>query len=512
MTNSIGNNKIYQTFSPFITPKTTTAEKNINGKEFVVRKPPPNISKEFYKFLATTSFLLIPMLSIGLSRKSIKSMVKQSNLDYFRIAYSEPDSWRTNLYLKIEKSKNYIGKKLLSFLPSVTTSKDKITSHLNNSVNNEFEAVGFRKINNIFKGVKKLAAAREYQKVLKSYSEMEKLVNQQLELIEQSSNNGLKILFSKDLLKNTASEIPVAIDISKTATGKNRADEIKKILAEIKKQIIESKYQYPKIRSKITYSCDDIFFEAENTLKNIAIKLNSSNLSSKSDALIKQIYETLTQYRFAEILPEHVGMNSTQIRKAHINKVLMLINELENTTNHRASLEIHNLKHLLRTKTDATFMGAVEQLRALLKCNDIHPEILQEHVSPSILKQYRTEDYIKTKKSINHFAEKFQFATNTQSKYLDKRLTEIDRGRVFPQLLSIIIPSCILSMGNDYNIEKKNRNKSILFSFLAGAGTMIISRYTTMWKKTSSVLCGLFAALLAPHIYNKFFEKNKKSS
>ena len=170
------------------------------------------------------------------------------------------------------------------------------------------------------------------------------------------------------------------------------------------------------------------------------------------------------------------------------------------------------MKHILINKTQKPVMGEVEKIRSLLKCDDIHPDILRDDVFPSVLKHYRTDDYIKTKQGISDFAEKLNFAMNTQSKYLDKRLNEISRGRVFPHMLSVIVPTWLLARKNEPKAKKREENKTVLFSFFLSSSAMIFTRYITMWKKTSSVCFGLFISLLAPHIYDKFFANNKKSS
>ena len=174
----------------------------MKGRDFTVRKPHPALPKEFYRTLTTGIILLIPMLAIGISRKSIKSMVKQSNLDYFRISYREPDCLRTKVYLQIERLKTAMGKKLLSWLPLVTRTKDKVTTRLNDVNNTDLGARTFRGINAFFNDIKKQAANREYEKVLRSYQEMEKLVTRELDVIaspymisNSASRNGGAILF-----------------------------------------------------------------------------------------------------------------------------------------------------------------------------------------------------------------------------------------------------------------------------------------------------------------------------
>jgi len=512
MTNNIGHNRFYQTFTPFLTPKTPTAEKTMKGRDFTVRKPHPALPKEFYRTLTTGIILLIPMLAIGISRKSIKSMVKQSNLDYFRISYREPDCLRTKVYLQIERLKTAIGKKLLSWLPLVTRTKDKVTTRLNDVNNTDLGARTFRGINAFFNDIKKQAANREYEKVLRSYQEMEKLVTRELDVIEQSANGKLKILFDNNLLKNPLDELPKAVDISKTATGQNRADEIRRLMNIVKQMIKDEKVNYSSIAPKITYSCEDIFFDAENALKNITVRLQDVNGDKQAKDIIKNIYETLEKYRFAEIIPNSPSMTSKQVRKVHLDECFKLIEDLKTATKGQAAVEIKNFRQILKANTDETGMGAIERIRELLKCGDIHPEFLKDGMSPSILKHYRSADYIKTKQSINDFVRKLNFAERTQSKFLGKRMLETERGSVFPQMASLIVPGTILSINSGNNDQRKQDMKSIRFSFLAGAGTMFVSRYVTMWKKTSSVLCGLFVALLAAHVHYKFFDKDKKSS
>ena len=79
MTSNIGQSKFYQTFASFLTEKTTTAEKTMQGRDVMQKKTAPILPREFYTTVATGGLLLIPMLAIGLSRQSVKSMAKQAN-------------------------------------------------------------------------------------------------------------------------------------------------------------------------------------------------------------------------------------------------------------------------------------------------------------------------------------------------------------------------------------------------------------------------------------------------
>ena len=199
MTNNISENKFYRTFIPFISQKTLTAEKTMNGKVFITNKHPPDIKKEIYKFFMTGTMLLFPLVAIGFSRKSIKSVVKQADLDYFRTLYSEPPTFRRKLYLKVDEYKSVFGKKFLKFFSKQGHSKDNITSNLNKNSNNQASAVMYRNFNNIFKSSKSKAAKREYAKMLKEFDKMEKLVLKQVDIIENSSNGDIRILFNKNL-------------------------------------------------------------------------------------------------------------------------------------------------------------------------------------------------------------------------------------------------------------------------------------------------------------------------
>lgn len=511
MTESLGNNKFYNTFTPFITPQTPSAEKTMKGRDFVVRKPPPDITREIRIFTATTSLLLIPMLAIGISRKSLKSAIKQAKLDYFRMANFEPDSWRKTLCLKLEQTRKLVCESLFVFVRKAARSKDKVTCVLEKETNNEFEAKIFRGVNELWREAKIHSAHKEYAKVNETFALMQELVAKQIDIIEKSANGQIKIAFDKKLLKNPQNQIPYAIDLTKTADGQNRIEQIKQSMDKIK-AYLDSGSRYATIKHLISYNCDDIFFQAEDSLKNIFNVFQEMKNNSKPKKLIRKIYETLNKYRFAEITANEVGIPSKIIRQKHIENALKLIKELDTYKGVKIQTEISSLQHILINKTQKPVMGEVEKIRSLLKCDDIHPDILRDDVFPSVLKHYRTDDYIKTKQGISDFAEKLNFAMNTQSKYLDKRLNEISRGRVFPHMLSVIVPTWLLARKNEPKAKKREENKTVLFSFFLSSSAMIFTRYITMWKKTSSVCFGLFISLLAPHIYDKFFANNKKSS
>ncbi len=504
MDNSVSNNNFYKTFTPFITPKTRTAEKTMHGKDFVVYTPPSNITKTFYRYISAGGFLIVPILAILLSKKNLSSIMQKANLEHFRAINSEKNGFLGWFPEYFAKFKQNLCKKVMSVLQPYTRKKDLWTTKLNNKSNNSFVGKIFRKTNDFFISLKTKAAERKYKKLEKNFAALEKLLKEQFEIIKRSGTGEIKILFPKKLLKNPLDEMPQTVDLSKTASGLDRAKLAQEILDKIKNLMKNSK-NYGEIAEKITYSCEDIFKKAESKLVSLEKAINMQGMNNANiRRSIKEVYDELIKFRYAEYIPNNPNASTKSARKFYIDKTNKLFENLKSQISNPEKIKLQ-LEGFEKAITECP-KGLIEELRDILKCNDIQSSYILQEKTPSLFKYYRPEEYIKVKRKINDFASELKSAEKIQNKLLPNAINSIEKGNVITNLLSIIIPSSFLMLNHAKSTDK-TKEKRNLISFMLGAITMIGTQYFSMCTRTSSILYGLGTAFITSKLFNKFMAK-----
>ncbi len=510
----VNNNKFYNTFTPFIDEKTRSAEKTMVGrkqrKEF---KPPYKFSKEFYNYLTAGGLLAFPVLAMAISQKNIFTAMKRTDTELFRLSMSENGGFFHGLSRKIALFKQNFFSRFLNFIQPLRKARENFTDKLNSPKNKNAASSLFQGINNIFKRFKTSAGHRKYTQLTEAFNSLEKTIEERLKLFEESASGKLKILFPKSLLKEGLEEIPRAVDVSKTKSGKNRAQEARRIMSEIKSLLGSKSKSYEQVLQRITFSCEDVFDKAESKLVSIYTALHkSSHSSANTDDIIKEIFKNLNGYRFAEKNEHMQNFPAWARRKKYISFALNQIKALKKEIppqNRQVLSQISNLENLLSQKAKPENMGLLEKLRILLKCDDIKPDIIKGGKHSALFKLYSPEDYMLLKREITNFAQDLKFANKTQKHLLPKDIHEIDRGGVFAKALSVALPAGLLGVNiwNSKAGEEKAKSKRNFYSFIVGSAVMLASNYCTMNSQKRSIIYGILSAFLTSRLAERYIKK-----
>jgi len=512
MSNSIENHQFYRNFTPFINAKTKTAEKTMNGRVYSSYTPPYKLSKELYNYLSAGGLLILPVLALTISKKNIFSGLKKTNKEFFSLINSNSSGFWNNISKKIAILKYNCLTKFWSVVKPLRSVREKWSIKLNATENQSLVANSYRYINSLLKGTKTNAANKIYFKAQKSFMAMEDNLEPILKIIDASAKGKVRVVFPKSLLKNSPDEIPMIVKLNKTAKGKNRVKEIRKILDEIKKMLDTKNVNFDDILKKITFSCEDIFAKGEATLISMHKTLRAQGMSSsKTDRIIKSIYDNFNKYRFAEVASNSPNLSPEAVRKLYLHRIKKDIELLKPVIKNNTILKTHvdTLEDLILKRASSNNMGLLEKLRFLLKCNDVPNNVLKTGVKPSFLKQYKPDEYLRMKKLINDFARNIKSARMVQTELLPAAMQEIDRGSAFTQAIALAAPTALLGT-NIYCSragESKEKNKRNFYSFLVGSLVMLGGFYVSMQQKSKLVVEGILAAFLTSRLYERYFQK-----
>ena len=507
-------NKFYNTFTPFITPKTRSAEKTMKGrKERKEFQPPYKFRKELYGYLTAGGLLAFPVLAMAISQKNIFTALRKTDTEMFRLAMNSENGFIHKLSDKIAKAKKSFLSNFWGFIQPAKKYREKITNRLNNASNDNVFSSLFKGINNLFKSLKTSAGHRIYKRAANSFNTLEKSIEERLHIFEESASGKVKILFPKNLLREGAGDFPRIVDLSKTKSGKNRAQEARRIMAEIKQLLGSKNEAYEKILQKITFSCEDIYDKAESRLVSLFTSLKTNKqASSKTDNIIKEIYKNLKGYRFAEKAENMQNVPSYSRRRIFLRRATSKIKELKKaipSANKQARAQLNELEHLLTERAKPENMGLLEQLRILLKCDDITPAMMKGGKHTSLFKLYSPDDYMLLKREIGDFAHNLKFANRTQKHLLPSDTHEIDRGGIFTKSLAVGLPAGLLgvNIGNSKAGEEKAKNNRNFYSFFVGSAVMLASNYCTMNSQKRSIIYGILAAFLTSRLAERYIKK-----
>ncbi|MCQ2957438.1 MAG: hypothetical protein MJ180_00885 [Candidatus Gastranaerophilales bacterium] len=510
MSNTIENNRIYNTFTPFISKNTQTADRTLRGRRRR-HNTSQDISKSFFKYFTPSALLLIPVLAITVSRTHLNRMLFNADREYFLAEMK--GGFIKSISKKCSIAKYYLINKLSELITPLKQRKDRIFSNVTNPENKTLFARGVQTINGYFKKNKIAAAGKRTEKVKKVFEKLVDNIEKQLKTIDDSALGKIKTLLPDEMLKTKSDGMPRVIDFSKTKDGKSRTDEIKKLIDEIRTLLKDEKPEYDKIIQKITYSCDDIFDEGMESLIKIRKELSKSKiLDPQQRTQIKKMYGNLVKYKFAELIEGKNALTSQELRALHLEELKQNFEILKTYLPDKQiyKIELEKLEKLLNEKANPENMGILEKIRMLLKCNDIKSDLVKENKTPALFKQYQTEEYIKTKELIKDFAKELKIGGKTEKYMLPNSLEEINNGKIFTHAISTLIPTGALlgTIIGTKNKEKKNNTNRTLAAFLIGAVIMFLSYYFAICSRRVSIAYGLLATLISTKIIDKFIQKN----
>ncbi len=521
MNNTIGNNRFYNTFSPFISEKTRSAEKTMNGSCPVEKpKTPRNIGRTFYKYISAGGFLLVPIAALFASRVHMGRMMKKLDLEYFLAVNNEfAGGFLKGISTKITMAKYKIINTLAKTLKPLRVRKDLFFHRLNAKKNTSFASRTLHNINQFFKNQRIFATGRQDKKVKMSLVKLEQKLEGLLNTIQDSKDGKLKIVVQKILAENPADEFPRIIDVSKTAKGENRVAEIRKLLGKIKSYLSSDNPDYSKILRKITYSCEDVFESAQNVLVKCRKHLQHKRPKDleNGEKFIKDIFDDLIKYRYAERIGYAQRTPASITREEHIINALKKIKLLkQNISPDRITMNyLKELESILIKDANPSKMGLVEQIRCLLKCNDISSQYIKKDFNPALLKQCRPDDYIEVKKALTDFAESIKHAHVSKQYMLPTYLAEIDRGKIITNTLATALPAGAL-LTNYFTAENdkdKTEHKRNFYSFMAGAAIMMGTHHFAVFSRIKSIIAGIITSFVTAKVYDKLpRNKNTKNS
>jgi len=510
MNNTIENSKFYNTFTTFISAKTKSAEKTIAEQNFnTVTDKKSN--KELRQYALAGGFLLIPIFVLIASKSHIDKMLSSLDKEYFLAVNNRiPGGFLNGVAKRVRLTKHAFVNGLATITEPLRTAKDDffLKAYQQDSTSNTFFNRSIKNINAFFKNQKLYAFSRQDKKLKNMFSNLEKNLIAQCKIIESSADGKVKILFPTKIRSNATEELPKIVDFSKTCDGKNRAEEIRKLLQEIHGMLNKETSCYSNYLEKITYSCEDIFADANKILLNIFKEGKGKTPKSKEiRSIIKDIYDDLIRYRYGEILKDGKVDITQGVREIHLKNITKKLSTLKEKANSNPVIVsyIENFEQLIQKAENPENMGLLERIRMLLKCNDVKSNLVIDSTKPSLFKHYQPDEYIKTKKLISDFAKELKFAKEREVDLLPTAFDEINRGKIFTHALSVAAPGSIL-LGNSIlstSSDDKKRNKRNLFSFLTGSLIMVATHNFAVWSRTKSIIWGIVGALGTAKLYDK---------
>jgi len=513
MSNSLKTNNFYNTFTPFLSQNTITAEKTIHNQSKKAKTHQEKFSQSAGKYLTPCALLALPILAIIVSKTHLTRMLFNTDKEYFLAINNEmKGGFIKHISQKFSIAKYYTINKISEWIMPLKIRKDRLFLHITSPENQSIPARIVQRINKYFTQNKIAAVERRTQKVQKVFKKLTENLEKQMQIMEESSSGKIKVLLPNEVLKTQSDNLPRVIDFSRTKNGTNRSEEIRKLINEVKTLLTDKKPEYDKILQKITYSCDDIFDEGVEILIKIRKELeNTKVLDPEQKSLIKQMYNNFVKYKYAELIPEKNNLSATEIRQLHTEKLKEIFTTLKKNLpdDEIYKTQISALEKLLTEKISPENMGILEKIRMLLKCNDVKPEILKDGLNVAVFKQYRTNEYLKTKALINELSKELKIATKTEKYILPNSIDEINRGKIFNHAIATVIPAGLV-IGKEIGSEKKeNKNKRNLFAFLTGALMMFSTHYFAVCSRHISILYGLGTTLLATKVFDLFLPDKK---
>lgn len=505
------HNYFYKTFSTFISPDTKTAEKTLKHKNYNTSKPSANQNGDFsiWKDMTVGGFLFIPIIVLLCSRSSLEKMKQALSKDYFNAVNNKtPGGFLNETAKHFRVFKTYIVDTVTSMSKPLRDKKDAFFQKLNAPENNTYTARIVKKINNFFIQRKVSTFNKKNQKVRKLFENLEKNLEKQIDVINASADGKVKVLFPASLRNSASDELPKVIDFSKTADGKNRANEIKKLLSEIKTLIGKEGNITPEIAKKISYSAEDIYKEANDTLISLFIDMrNKSNNYQLYRPTIKRIFEDFCDYRYAELFTNDINNTSLTRRQHYLKNILMKLKVFKTRVPEDSCAHVHldKLEELVNHASKVDNAGLLEKIRFLLKCDDINSEFVKKGVKPSLFKYYQPDEYIRTKMIFNDFIKELKHLNRLQNKIVPLHTEEITNGKLYVHALATLVPA--LAIGgkaiNSSNEVNKTKHKRNFYSFLVGSTTMLLAHNISVASNLRAIIYGALAALGTAKIYDK---------
>lgn len=507
MTSKVENSKFYSTYQSFINKKTITAEKTINGKKYGEKKLPENIYKNFINAISVGGLLLIPITFACTSKSYMLSKLHKIEKNIFKLSNCADGNWGQSLALKYNKCKYNILNKINDIFTPVISKKEDFYFNLNNSNNQNFLAKTYRKINGFFIGIKKTIVVKKENKIKKDFSHLKKILDKQINVLNDSANSKIKILLPEEIQINPSS-MPQTIDLSKTINGESRPEKLKQLMNELENILNKEKLSLADIR-KMSYSCEDIFNDAENILFYLQKKAKDFKYVTDINNSIKSIYNYLEKYKFAEITQDSIFENNVMIRQKHIEAIKKEIEKIKacKIKDKLFEHQVLNLENLLTKNADAVNMGIIENIRMLLKCNDIKVENLKDGVQPALLKHYQTDKYLELKKHLNNLSNDIKECYKVKNKIVPKQINDIEKGGMSVNVLSTAIPASFLLYKCHNAKDNNTNNKRNFLSFLVGSLTILGLNYGTIKPKSIIALYGLATTYLTAKFYDRFLKK-----
>ena len=262
-------------------------------------------------------------------------MMHNATKEVFKSVNGENQTLINRTGIKLAKLKNAFAQKTMKFLQPIEIKQEEFATKLLNPNNKSLIGKTYKKITNFFMKNKQNAHMRNVNNLHKKFADLEKIVLKQADLIEQIRTGKLKIAFPKNILKDPGNELPHAIDLSKTATGKNRAEEIRNVLGQIKQILKEKPNDFKSTGKILSFSCEEVFKLAEDRLTQIskALRLQSQS-TNKTQELLKDMYTNLLKYRYAENLENMKNSVPADVRHVYLERMRSTLSELKKSIKH----------------------------------------------------------------------------------------------------------------------------------------------------------------------------------
>jgi len=504
-------NCFYKTFTPFLSAETKTAEKTLNlenNSQMKLAKNKIN-NPSAWKNMAAGGFILVPMLALLCSRTSLNKMKRGLHADYFNAVNNKPPGGflnETAKYLRVLKTGIVEG--VTSLTKPFRDKKDKFFQKLNAPDNNTFSARMVKKINQFFIQRRLSILNKQNQKVRNLFVKLEKNLEKQLNIISASGEGKVKVLFPSSLRRNVADELPKVVDFSKTATGKDRAQEIRKLINEVKTILSKEKTLSPEILKRISYSSEDIYKEANSLLNSLFIDLrNNSPYYKLTRPKIKIFFDELTAYRYAELFTNSTDNTSVLRRSEYVKNMQIQLGFFKDNIPKGSSARVYvdKLDELITHASSIENAGLLEKIRLLLKCDDIKSEFVKSGVKPALFKYFQPDEYIHTKKLLNDFVKELNRLNKFQKQIVPLNLEEIANGKLYVHALATLLPAVAIG-GRALNssIESnKTKHKRNFYSFLVGSSTMLLAHNLFIIPKVKAIILGLLATWGTAKMYDK---------
>ncbi|MDD3594035.1 MAG: hypothetical protein PHX18_05350 [Candidatus Gastranaerophilales bacterium] len=527
----ISSNKFYNTFPMFINEKSKTADRTIYAARFerplvIKRQQKP---ESFITSATAGGALAVGLTGVCLKRSNMLKIYKSLDLSIARLNLADQNDLFTKITKKVLTGTRFVTGKILSTTRTVNKHREYFFRNLNKHDNQTFLGRMTKQINGFFANQNIKVTEAKYQKLLKEFEDVEKVLNGRIEVIEASTKGKISILLPEKILK-TSSEKPVPVNLDLMPDGTSRAAKLREYTARAKVLLQELKDNFrgsdnsrleqiqkrltfipPGLKEKASAISKNIEYNFENAqgiLDRLSMIISKNNQNTGTSKLLQEVSELLHKYRFDTITDSLTG-NDVTSRADYMSALLKKLDNLDEATKGFASYKaikgyIISLQKGIQEEIQHKKLGIMEEIRQLVKCKDIKLDNVQAGINPSLLKHYQTNEYLALKTQIDNFSRKLHKTIHQERYALPHRLRAIKSGDAVLDSAFLLAPGAYVTGKSMLSSKKEDTKPHPRFlPYWLGAGVFFLTNTLKMVSMPVAIVSSLLTTLFTTKIQNR---------